>query len=178
MSSTLDARAADLVGSVLDRRKVPLGIARWPDLARHLHPTPTALLDTYWPLRVPDQYHLYVWRVRRIAEEDTALWLIRHDLLQIASGPDGTFVVLSNDDELRVKYISMQESIGRMEEDALPPPETICDLDLDVFALLRHLRWMSQQCIDGAFPDRLQMPIPLDFYDARAWRAKRDEQQM
>lgn len=176
MVPPLFARAGNLVGSVLDRRKVPLGVQRWPELSRHLHSTPAELLDTYWPLRAPGRYHLDLSGVRGIAESDTSLWLIRHDLLQIGSGPDGTFVVVSNDDRLEVKYVSMQESISLMDEGgARPPAETIYGLGIDVFDVLRHLEWMAKRCIDGAFPDDLEMPIPLDFYEAVRWRAAKDE---
>ena len=171
MSSSLHARALDLVGSALDHRRIPLGINRWPALARYLHATPAQLLETYWPLRSSDRYLLHLDGVRRIAESDSGLWLIRHGLLQIGSGPDGTLVVVSNDDSLQVNYVCMQESLHLMNEgSAEPPPKVICDLTLDVFELLRQLEWMAEQYVDGRFPDHLQIPIPLDYYDAVEWR--------
>jgi hypothetical protein len=48
-------------------------------------------------------------------------------------------------------------------------------LRLAEFDVLRPLEWIAKQCIDGAYPVDLEMPIPLDFYEAVRWRAAKDE---
>lgn len=163
--SRIAARAGHVIGTVLESRSVRLGVDRWPLLAAHLHPAATDLLDFHWFAEAPDDYHLSFKALKSIARSDTAKWLIQHGFLLVGKGPDGTFVTVSNDDRLEATYVSMQESAYMMEEGGPPPPGTTRPLGFDIFRLLEHLKWMSDQCVDGYFPDHLDRPIPLDFYE-------------
>ena len=77
---------------------------------------------------------------------------------------------MANDDSLRITYLSMGDLVSKLDEpDEEIEEDEVCQVEFDVFGMLERLQLMSDKSVDGVFPEELELPLPLDVWDAKDW---------